>query len=216
MNSTVFYLNDEKTDSVSVKWDAGWNNTTLFRNEKKIGEIPTKKDLKLGRPFQSEDGKLIFISLKESIFRKPRLELLIDGDSYDYKEPTIEDKIHKTFKSTLTIAGTNIIAGLLGAKSDFVTIDGLGFGDYSVITGLIFLGLGLAFQYTKSLILVIAMAVTMLLEFEYYIKAISGNGIDFILENNLSGIIARILLVVIFIRGGTYILQYKREKNGSN
>jgi hypothetical protein len=211
MNSTVFYLNDEKTDYVAIKWDDGWKNTIVYRNKEKIGEIPTKEDLKFGKPIRSTDGKIIYIKLKGAIFGKPYLELLIDGNSYDYKEPSPEDKIHKIFKIILTIAGINVILGLLGALLNIPAINNLGFGYSSVIFGFVFLGLGLAFRYKKSLLAVLVMAIIILLELVYYIKIISQNDIEYIIDNNLKGILTRIVLVIIFIRGGIYIVQYRRE-----
>ena len=213
MNSTEFYLNDEKTDFVALKWDDGWKNTIVYRNKDKIGELSTKRDLKFGRPFQASDGKVIYIQLKGSIFGKPYLDVLIDGYHYDYREPTTEDKIHKIFKIILAIAGTNILLGLSGALLNIVSIDKLGFGYYSVVYGFIFLGLGLAFRYKKSLLSVIVMSLIMIFELVYYIKAISQIDIDELLESNFNGIIARIVLIIVFIRGGIYIIQYKRENN---
>ena len=212
MSSTIFYLNDEKSDYVAVKWDEGWNNTVIFRNKEKLGEIPTKKELKFGKPIQASDGKIIYIKLKGGIFGKPYLELLIDGNSYDYREPTTEDKIHKVFKIVLTIAGINVVLGLLGTFLDITAIDRMGFGYYSIIFGFIFLGLGLAYRYKKSFISVILMALIMLLDLVFFIKDITQNDIEYILENNLNGIIARIALIVIFVRGGIFIIQYRREQ----
>jgi len=209
MNSTIFYLNEEKTDFVCVKWEDGWKNTIVYRNKDKIGEIAKKEDLKFGRPFQSPDGKVVFIQLKGSIFGKPYLELLIDGNSYDFKEPTTEDKIHKTFKAILFIAGFNIFFGLVSSLFDIKSIDRLGFGYYSVIYGFIILGLGLAFRYKKSLFAIIILALLMIIEFVFYIKEISH--LD-IFEVNINGIFARLILIIIFIRGGYFIIQLRKEE----
>jgi hypothetical protein len=97
MNSTDFYLNDEKTDVVNVIWEDEWAKTIVYRNKVKIGEIKDKENLKMGHPLLSSDGKLLFIQLKGSIFNKPKLELLVDGYPYSYREPSTEYKIHSTF-----------------------------------------------------------------------------------------------------------------------
>ncbi len=208
MNTTDFYLNDEQTDVVTVQWEDEWAKTIVYRNKVKLGEIQDKDNLKMGQPLLSSDGKLLFIQLKEPFFGKPDLELLVDGNPYSYREPSTANKIHKIYNSILFIAAIYFFLGLQSIFKNSAEIDKSGFKYYSVIFGLIFLGLGLAFRYKKSLVAVVIMACIMLLDVILYLISIVQ--LD-LMDMNLEGIIVRIAILALFVRGGYYIILQRKE-----
>jgi hypothetical protein len=98
--------------------------------------------------------------------------------------------------------------GLRAIFLDNKNFDNFGFDKYSVIYGLIFFSLGLAYRFKQSLVAIIVMSGIILLDLVIHIITTFQFGLS---DSNLSGIYARIVLVALFVKGGYYIILQRRE-----
>jgi hypothetical protein len=204
MKSTFFYLDDSKTRFVKIDFDENWNRVEVYFDDNHLGTISSQEDFKTGRSF-SYNKDIIYVKLKTSIFDQPSIEVLINGEPYNYKEPTNLDIINKTFRIILI---TSICALL-------ATINLIGFNLTLIIPIIVFgiiVGLGFLFKYKESEVAILAVILMYIILFIYNVFIHIQNSSYDLIELVFKSIIYSSLLIGFMIQGLIRLKRYKKEK----
>ena len=131
MRTKQIFPDDAKTDFLTVEWEEDYNSLRLMRKDQKIGEFLSKEELQIGKSFKI-DNNIIFINLRKTLFSPPELQFLINGKDYDSQSNTYIEKLF-----ILSIAFR-----ILALLSIFSFFNFYAIGLYSILSGIIYLGLG--------------------------------------------------------------------------
>jgi len=167
MTSQIFYLHRKKNNFIRVDSEDNWTKIIVYKNDEKLGEIEGKENVVNGKPFQTSDGEIVFIRLKRPFFRKARIEVLINGNPYYYKEHSNSplDRIKRVNLEFLMIAIASLILGFLSIILNNSEISRINFGYQSVIFGIIYSGLGFAFYKFHSWAVLTSLLIFVVLDF---------------------------------------------------
>lgn len=204
MKSTFFYLDDNKTRFVKIDFDENWNRVEVYLDDNHLGTISSKEDFKTGRSF-SFNKDIIYVNLRTSIFDQPSIEVLINGEPYNYKEPTNLDIINKTFRIILI---TSICALL-------ATINLIGFNLTLIIPIIVFgiiVGLGFLFKYMESEVAILAVILMYIILFIYIVFIHIQNSTCDLIELIFESIVYSSVLIGFMIHGLIRLKRYKKEK----
>lgn len=203
MKSTLFYLDDSKTRFVKIDFDDNWNHAEVYMNDFHLGTISSKEDFKIGRSY-SFNKDTIYVRLKAGILDQPSIEVLINGETYNYKEPSNLDIINRTFSMILV---TSIFALL-------ATINLIGF-ELTLIVPIIFfviiVGLGFLFKYKKSENAIIAIILMVIGLFAYNVFIHIQNSAYDVIELILKTLIFSGLTIGFMIQGLIRLRRHKKE-----
>jgi len=214
MEPQIFYLYN-KTDYIKVITDSNWSNALVYKNDEMLGEIIGGENLEIGKAFQTSDKKIIFIRLKKPFFRKPRLEVLINGDPYNKKETNSKiDRLRGIYIDILFISAISIIAGLISLILDNSEIRKLDFGYQSLICGFAYFCLGYLFNRKNSwtllgaIIIILVTDIVILLRFNFDLNHI---------YNIRYGLLARAYFLYLALNAiiGFYKVKKLRKTNAS-
>lgn len=208
MKSIFFYLDDSKTRFVKIDFDENWNSAEVYFNDNHLGTISSKEDFKIGSSFYFNKDT-IYVRLKTSIFDQPSIKVLINGKTYNYKEPTNLDIINKTFRIILITSVCALLAtiNLIGLKITLI-IPIIAFG--------IIVGLGFLFKYKKSESAIFAIILMFVSLFIYNVFIHIQNSAYDLIELVFKTIVFAGLIIGFMIQGLIRLRRYKKEINEKN
>ena len=131
MRTKQIFPDDAKTDFLTIEWEEDYTSLRLMRKDQKIGEFLNKEELQIGKSFKI-DNNLIFINLRKTLFSPPELQFLINGKDYDSQNNIYTEKLFRL----------SIFFQILAVLAIFSFFDFYGIGLYSILSGIIYSGLG--------------------------------------------------------------------------
>jgi len=168
-----------------------------------LGTIANQGELKQGRDFPLPQGGTLKVKLQTGL--NAELQVTKDGAPLPGSGSDPEERFKVAWGIIFFIAGLNALLGLVVLVFDITFLRNLGLGMSSLVTGVVYLGLGLWVKTQRSAVgLGIAIGLFALDGLFTLGATISAGGTP-----PMGGIIARILLVLPMLRGFSAIKELK-------
>ena len=193
MPTKVYFLDDQKTESIGITWGFNWKNVSITYAGKVIGTIAHKAELKKGQLFNLTDYKDLSVKLKGEW--NPELELLVNGKEIPDSPTDPNLQLYQTFKAAIGLGILNVLVGLLSSMLNISFLTNLGIGFSSAVLGLIVIALSYGVKRRSRLALAAIIALFMLdiMATFYFLDKD-----DF---NPTSGVILKIIIIIFLLRG---------------
>jgi hypothetical protein len=200
MRTKQIFLDDAKTNFLTVEWAEDFTSLRLMRNDQRIGEFLNKEDLLIGKSFKIENN-LIFINLKKTLFGLPELHFLINGKDYDSQNNIYSEKLF----------GLSIVFQILAVLSIFNFFNFYSTGLYSIVSGLIYSGLGYVHFVERKYKLGFGISGLLFFDISFNIASHINEIHILHLPQEIS---MRIIMLLIIITSLIYASKEKKIKNG--
>jgi hypothetical protein len=209
MPSKTYYLDDARTEQLTVKWGFFFRNTEVFYNGQSLGVVPSTAALKAGYSYILPTGQNLVVQLQRSQGMQ-ELALRLDGQAVPGSATHPRERLKQALYTLLFVGGLNFLLGLVAEvqQSETLLLMGLGWG--SLVEGLLYAGLGW-WGYARLAPVAFGIAFALLvLDGGYAIWAslqTSGSA--------TSGLIVRFFFCVLVYRGIQAARQLRAEKQAA-
>jgi hypothetical protein len=188
---------------LELAWSGIWKKMSVTLDGRTLGTIATQAELKAGRDFELDEGGTLRVQLQTGL--SAELQVTKDGVALPGSGSDPVERFKAAWGIIFFIAGLNGLLGLVVLIFDVAVLRNLGLGMSSLITGVIYLGLGLWVKSQRSAIgLGIALALFSLDGLLSLGMSVSEGG-----SPAVGGIIARIFLLLPMARGFAAIKELK-------
>jgi hypothetical protein len=141
MPTKTYYLNEAKTEELTVKWGMFFRNVEVFYQQHSLGVVPSKHALEQGYHYQLPDGRSLVAQLSRA-YMQQELELRLEGHPVPGSATHPRERVKKAWYMLLIVGGLNAVLGALVALQPLPALQQFGLGWGSFIEGLLYIGLG--------------------------------------------------------------------------
>lgn len=140
MPTKTYYLDQAKTQELTMKWGMFFRNVEIFYQKQSLGVVPSKEALAQGYAYQLPDGRSLVVQLLSSYPQE--LELRIEGGIVPGSATHPRERVKRAWYLLLFVGGLNVVLGAWGAMQSVAVLQQLGLGWGSLAEGLLYIGLG--------------------------------------------------------------------------
>ncbi len=196
-----YFLDDNKTQELEIKWSMGWKETSVSLNSQLLAAM-SKDDILAGKTIELPDQRKLEIKLEKGLFTT--LTSKIDGKHIRGSMGDPVYQLKQVFYLMIFLGILNIVIGLIFHMNDIQIREFEGIGIANVIVGLVQIGLGYAISKGNMPALVGA---TVLMGLDLVLTAmyIGGGSIK-------SGIVFKIFIFLFIIRGFKYMKEFRQSQ----
>lgn len=140
MPTKHFYLDDDKTHLIELRWGLFWKNLTISENGQVLGQVKNQSALRAAPTFPLADGRSLTVQLRRVLMSED-LEVLIDGEPVAGSASHPAERFKQALYTLLFLAAFNGILGIVAEVGDVDLFRALGLGYSTVVVGMVYLGL---------------------------------------------------------------------------
>jgi hypothetical protein len=156
-----FALDKGGPKRLELDYSLGFKNLKVRVDGREVGVIQTKKEWEQGRSFKLADGSTLNVQLTKSGL-STGLTVLRDGWPVPGSNTDPYKRLSEAYSAAFFVAFVNLAIGLGGVLFQVDFLLELGLGWFSVIFGLVFVGLGFGIRAKSKLALGAALAILVL------------------------------------------------------
>src|SRR5262245_2263132 len=189
---------------LSVSWHGRYKDFQIAFDGAPVGSFEDSNALKEGGTFTLSDGSTLGGKLAAPLLL-PALQIVRNGEPVPVSPGHPETRHQGAYNMIFVIAGFNVLVGLLGALTGAAFFRSLGIGWASVLTGIVYAGLGLFVKRGSVVALALAVGLFVL------------DGIALLATVNpgstppVGGIVARFFFLLPMLRGFSALRELKEE-----
>ena len=158
MPKQAFSLERGEPARLEVSWRAFWKEFTVRLDGQTVGTVPTQKELSAGREFSLADGSLLWVQLHKGALGA-ELRITRNGQPLPGTSSDPEAQLKGAYAMLLFLAGLNLVLGLFALSTRNPFLEQMGMGLYSVLFGLLFLGLAALVKRRSLVALILSIVV---------------------------------------------------------
>jgi hypothetical protein len=143
---------------LEISWGMNFKNVSVKLDGREVGTIPDQKALKEGRSFTLDDGSSLQVQLVRSAMSQ-ELQVLRNGKPLPGSATDPEKKLSTAYTIIFFVGGLSLVIGLLAEIANVDFLRSLGAGWFTVVVGVIFIGLG--FLVKRRIILALYAAIVL-------------------------------------------------------
>jgi hypothetical protein len=143
---------------LEISWGMNFKNVSVKLDGREVGTIPDQKALKEGRSFTLDDGSSLQVQLVRSAMSQV-LQVLRNGKPLPGSATDPEKKLSTAYTIIFFVGGLSLVIGLLAEIANVDFLRSLGAGWFTVVVGVIFIGLG--FLVKRRIILALYAAIVL-------------------------------------------------------
>ncbi len=193
MPKKVFYLNEEETETIEIRWKFNWKSFKAYYQGEFVGEMNGVKELQKGGAFKLVDNRELSFKLEGKF--SPELVVLLDGIVVPGSSSDPHERLGQAVKLGVFVGGFTILSSVLAEvyALDFFVKRGLDW--YSAAIGLviIILSVGAFKKFAWSIWLIILIIIVDAIA-SLYLNAESGN-------NPVNGLFLKVFIIYYLYRG---------------
>lgn len=194
-----YFLNEEKTQSLELKWTLGWKETYVFFNGQQIGHV-MREQLLSGWESTLPDGRQLQLKLDKGFFTT--LVSRIDGKHIKGSMGDPAYQLRQIFYLLLVLGLINITVGLIFHFGNVQLKEFEGIGIINALLGLIQIVLG--YTITKGSMPSLVMA-TILMGADLIFTAM------YAAQRFQTGIYMKLFFLIFIVRGYKYMKEFRKE-----
>ena len=160
MATKTYYLDQARTEPITVKWGMFYRNFTLAYCGQPV--LPTEQGASLtqgGYRYDLPGGRSLRAGLKRSVGMQ-EVELLLDGQPLSGSATHPVQRIKQAWYTLLLVGLFNILLGGVALATTSPVLQNFGLGWGNAVEGLLFLGLGwLGYQRRSAVLFYVAFGV---------------------------------------------------------
>jgi hypothetical protein len=180
---------------LDVSWGAFFRNATVKLDGNVLAVFPTQQELAAGQDVRLPDGSMLHVQLTRGMWGSG-IAVLRDGRPVPGSPSDPGARFRLAYQVLFFIAAMNLLFGLIGLALPVELLRQLGIGWYSLVFGLVFLGLGL-WAWRGSAAALIVAAVVYALDGIIGFIGVAATGAS----PAVGGLIFRALMLVLMIQG---------------
>jgi len=208
MPTKHFYLDNDKTHLIELRWELFWKNLTISENGQVIGQVKNQSALRAAPTFSLADGRSLTVQLRRVLMSED-LEVLIDGEPVAGSSSHPAERFKQALYTLLLLAAFNGILGIVAEIGDVDLFRALGLGYGTVVVGMVYLGLyWWAKNQLSSLALHIAIGI-LVLDFVFAIVYAANSQSS---NSPGTGIVMRIIFCTLLYKGTQGAKQLKAQQ----
>lgn len=194
MPTKKFALRDGGPDEIEVSWRGVWKDVTVKHQEQVLGTLSGTKEMKAGREFPLRDGSVLGVKLHQGI-GGAELQLSRDGQPLPGSSADPRERVKLAAGIVFFVAALNLLLGLAAVVFRIDLLAEIGIGIGSIVTGVIYLGLGVGVRRASTVALVLAIALFAIDGLASVAMAVAAGG-----NPPTGAIVARIFFLVPMVR----------------
>lgn len=191
---------------LEISYGMNWKNISIKLDGREIGVIPDQKALKEGRAFKLDDGSDLSLQLARSAF-STELRVLRNGKPLPGSASDPATKLTTSYSVIFFVGGLSAVIGLLAEVGNVEFLRGFGAGWFTVIVGVIFIGLGFLVRQRMLLALYAAIALYALDAVLLVVTAVGVPGG----RAPVSGIVLHVIFLIFMYQGVGAIQELDRQ-----
>lgn len=207
MPTKTYYLDDARSQNLTVKWGMFYRNLEVFYQGQSLGQVPSTDALRQGYTFQLPTGQALVAHLRRNQGLE-EIELRLDGQPVPGSATHPAERLRQAWYTLLVVGGLNVLIGLVAEFGQVALLQRLGLGWGSVVEGLLYVGLGW-WGYSRVAPVAFGAALALLLLDGIMMLVASANASSG--TPGLGGIFLRFVLVVLVYRGLLAARQLRAE-----
>ena len=191
---------------LEISWGMNFKNVSVKLDSREIGVIPDQKALKEGRTFTLDDGSNLQVQLVRSAMSQD-LQVLRNGKPLPGSASDPSKKLANSYGVIFFVGGLSVVIGLLAEVGKVAFLQAFGAGWFTVIVGVIFIGLGFLVRQRVLLALYAAIALYALDAILLVVTAVSVPGG----RAPISGIVLHVLFLLLMFQGVGALQELNRQ-----
>lgn len=208
MPTRSYALQPQGPKRLELSWGGLWKNFTVKLDGIPVGTIANAQALRAGQQFGLPDGSLLKVQLVQSFFSS-ELRVLRDGQPLPQSDSDPRRRLKNAYGVLYFIAAVNLILGVVAVLFQVELLLQLGMGYFSIIVGLVYLGLAFFTQNRIGAALIIAIVLYALDGILGIVGAVSAG------VNPVTGLLVRIAFLVPMVQGVGAIKALKQEERAT-
>jgi hypothetical protein len=208
MPTKTYYLDESRTQVLTVKWGLSFRNFEVFYNGQSLGTVASASDLRRGHEFALPTGQALATQLRRNQGLE-ELELRLDGRPVPGSATHPGERLRQAWYTLLGVGCLNFVVGLIAVFGQITLLLHLGLGWGSVVEGVLYIALGW-WGYSRIAPVPFGIACALLLlDGAMMLVAAAENG-----GSGFGGIFLRFVLIVLVYRGLVAARQLRAEAVG--
>jgi hypothetical protein len=191
---------------LEISYGLNWKNVSIKLDGREIGVIPDQNTLKEGRTFKLDDGSDLSVQLTRSAL-STELRVLRNGKPLPGSASDPARKLATSYGVIFFVGGLSAVIGLLAEIGNVDFLRGFGAGWFTVIIGVLFIGLGFLVRQRMLLALYAAIALYALDAILLVVTAVSVPGG----RAPISGIALHVVFLIFMYQGVGAIQELDRQ-----
>jgi hypothetical protein len=201
-----FALEEGGDHRLEISWEKLYKNGVVSIDGQEIGVLPDRKTLYRGLEYDLPDGSMLSFQLVKQL-TSTEFHVLRDGKPLPDSTSAPQTRLANAYTTVYTIAGFNLLLGLVAILFNIQFLQQLGIGFSSILFGLLFFVLGYFVQHKSSLALMVAVVVFVVNGFANIIHA-SAQGYG---SSSGGMVVTMIVLLVPMLQGFGALKALKRQ-----
>lgn len=202
-----FYLDDQKTQEITLSWRGFWKDITVAHNGHVLGGFQNFSHLKQGQSFHLHDGTLLNIHYSTS-YGDQGIRVNVNGRPLKGSSGDPEVRLKSIFGISAFIGGLSMIVGAIAELGKVHMLLEMGVGWVSMVIGAVVIGLGYLVWKSRSVPALIVLLLIVVGDiFLTIIMSVADGG-----QPAVGGIVIKVFLIVAMVKGFGAIQELKDKE----
>jgi hypothetical protein len=207
MPSNKFFLDDQKTQQIEVRWRGFWKDITVNYNGNPMGGFQNLSHLKQGETFTLHDGSPLRIYYSSS-YGEQGIRIEHNGRPLKGSIGDPATRLKSILGLAIFIGGLNIVLGAVAEFGDVEFLKQMGIGWVLIVIGAVIIGLGYCVNRYRSVPALIAIIAILAIDIVATVAVAASEGG----RPGTGGIVLKVFIIIAMVRGFRAIREVKEAE----